>query len=1452
MDTVARSTTGLASSIGCFGATMAHEVESLNSTEDTLKRILSEVLHLRDAQSEMKEHVHAVTQEQIMLSKAVGNIRDDVTGISRTLKILTSGVGGESTAMAHRASRGPDRGDSASVASYHDLVSPGLQSAPDSEHFPEVDIIDNDGGMPHTNNLSGRSTASESEGIGSMEVGEMASVELHLHDCWEPRVVAVPSRYHASSVNVFAKSSHADTDRARARQLVQRRDSRQAAMPKNKIMKTMSWIDRLTLPPSSDFLLYWTVVEGSLLTYDVIMIPVSVFEPVERAFQIAMRYIALVFWTLDMPVCFLKGYIGKQGEVERRFFKVAKHYLTWRDFGMDLLLLFIEYLVFFLWTSVEDRESGSVNVEFFRMLRFTRLLKVQKIRRVIRRMTAQVKSPENLAIIQNSGHLVLLFVMCHFGACGFYVVGDDKREGFWVEDAQLLPEQSDLQERYFTALQWSVAQMGFGQVDVQPVIFQERCYAVFFAMGCFIASALWLANLVASLMRLQVINKEDRENKEALRLYLQERGVSWSLRTRAEKVAQEAAEKKSSARVHEAEVSLLNVMPKTLAFELRAESFVPVLTYHPFFGVYGISNADRHAISAFLKTKDSLLELTVDQDQEVFTEREVGRFMYFLVSGAVVYRYRRNAKDVAPEGWLSEASLWLRWNHVGQAFAKDDSELVLIDAEIFRRIVQGDLPEASKYAKAFHKYVNDKVKDMNDLFPDSTVTRELALGVFEAPKVFELAPCQPQEGTQVDEWNPQERQEWTRIWNSPWTESCLMSSSALIATLTTEMKSDIILIFQTLFPAGLDKARFLFQTETDREYLDLRLTFLKRFFILLAIAGVEYTDTDNGPASRPWPFPLAATLCHGGRITIRLEDVNWCDLLNILLTGSKESGVWRPDNPPAPFYVRHAATHGMNMEMDSKHLQEVRRKGAAALSRGHYGVDLPVGGVGNPTPPHRTGELLVGPAGVPYKLQGHRKEAQFLDAYQHGHLYLRYDDFGKNAVRALIREDNQKAITHLNTFAAALDQESMLDDDDGMRMDSAPTDELGASRTQELHRWSHVSDTLMHGSIGKERKRLIHNFITQRRELKYICHSNGDLECRGFMIRLMLTTNEDGKEKALKHIAAHATVYDDQEAHLGRHVGRGADAGSEGRGSAMMGRAPTGLNGVTIGQEMHKEEAGCITVVCRRDESWLTALTRHLRSVFKLADLAVKQILDGCREEAYLFTGNAVPSFCYRHMEACGSDIKLHYDVILLQSVISMRDARVFKSIMSPRFHTVEENLDLQGFNGQLSQVQGRMTRQWMWADRLQVAPVPDEAQKLKVLVRHVHISSLLIGMESSAPLKEDLFGNEHNMAAQSKTTSAFGKRKWRDYRHLSQTVPAEMGGIRMSITGDVVNVLEQAMEKLDISKPSQMASTVQDRDKVSKERDFFKQLLFSTDAGADAVLRDKLGLARPVLHENM
>ena len=70
-------------------------------------------------------------------------------------------------------------------------------------------------------------------------------------------------------------------------------------------------------------------------------------------------------------------------------------------------------------------------------------------------------------------------------------------------------------------------------------------------------------------------------------------------------------------------------------------------------------------------------------------------------------------------------------------------------------------------------------------------------------------------------------------------------------------------------------------------------------------------------------------------------------------------------------------------------------------SASHFGMDLPVGGLGNPAPVTTTG-LFIGPSGTPYRVSDKRGEhkANYITEIQHGHLYVNVCEHHLPAVAA--------------------------------------------------------------------------------------------------------------------------------------------------------------------------------------------------------------------------------------------------------------------------------------------------------------------------------------------------------------------------------------------------------------------------------------------------------------------
>merc|ERR1740129_542726 len=159
----------------------------------------------------------------------------------------------------------------------------------------------------------------------------------------------------------------------------------------------------------------------------------------------------------------------------------------------------------------------------------------------------------------------------------------------------------------------------------------------------------------------------------------------------------------------------------------------------------------------------------------------------------------------------------------------------------------------------------------------------------------------------------------------------------------------------------------------------------------------------NGTFLQVWPFPLASTMCHGGRVLLQLNGVGWREFLNFLLFGAEDQWQWDEGaRVPAPLYQRLAASHRVRLDPDTSHVQELKVGAAGSLQRCHLGMDIPVGGMANPGPAHKAGSVFVGPTGVPFKRKRRKNEITFLKEYQYGHMYLRWDDFGTRSIPLLL------------------------------------------------------------------------------------------------------------------------------------------------------------------------------------------------------------------------------------------------------------------------------------------------------------------------------------------------------------------------------------------------------------------------------------------------------------------
>jgi len=558
---------------------------------------------------------------------------------------------------------------------------------------------------------------------------------------------------------------------------------------------------------------------------------------------------------------------------------------------------------------------------------------------------------------------------------------------------------------------------------------------------------------------------------------------------------------------------------------------------------------------------------------------------------------------------------------------------------------------------------------------ESTV--RVTLRVLESDQVFDISRCQPSSHMKImgyNEWKPTTGKQWSAVWKSPWRDEDLINWTSLLNTMTTEMKNDVIITYQTLFAQSSRHAPWRPKlSPAEEEAHDLRVLFLKRLFLCLAACKLTFCTEENGTNMRPWPFPLASALAHGNRILVRLDGVHWHDFLNLLLFGDPKAHHWTSEDVPSPFWARWAATHAIGLHPNSR-LYERRLKSGSAFKNvkdgflGHHlGMDLPIGGLGNRAPPCKHGPLFVGSAGVPFRRNAGGVDVKYMEDIQHGHLYLRWDDFGVTTVPVLAAEGSRSStpapladpgVASLEgggrTSRASTASRLSTQMSRGMTQGSVATPSVATPRDKPMtpscygdEEWVQVpairsvedlQAVLSHHGYGEvsrsqEGSVQLHQLLVEDGELALQSNVEGCLRLRGVIIHLVLEQQIDGEHKVLVHRAADAVADpspgEDHEQNWMAEARHGLQRAFSNvpvalqamnlmrservSGQGSQSASPSG-GGAARRSASHRqvEDPRMAAVVRRRHEPWKEAMRRLCQTQLRLGGEATEKILERC------------------------------------------------------------------------------------------------------------------------------------------------------------------------------------------------------------------------------------------------
>jgi len=509
-------------------------------------------------------------------------------------------------------------------------------------------------------------------------------------------------RKATKSMNKFLTSEHLDPDHAKP-------DGEEVVEHTERVV---------LIHPNTPTRGTWDIMSLFLVIYDMGSIPLQFFEPPESSVGQAMEWVTRCFWTTDMVLSFMTGYVTMNGFIEMRVWKVAKRYMrSW--FLLDVAIVGVDWIEVGLKSSQSEGDGGYARLgrasRTFRIIRMVRLLRLVRMKEVFALITERFNSERLIIVADITKLIVVILAVAHFIACSWYGIGvmDEKDEQNWVDQHGY--HRRELGEKYAMSLHWSLSQFAGGMDEVTPKNTPERTFAIVVFVFAFIMASLFVSSLTSSMTQLNIIGSEQSKKLSVLGKYLAQNGITNKLAMRVKRNAQQALVEQQRL-LPENNVSLLGMVSDPLRVEIHLEMYAPHFSIHPFFRAYVeecpmVMRKVCHLASSMLQ---------VSTGDVIFSSGEIPAMpkMYIVCSGLLSY-HRTNGEDyhVSEDFWVAEAALWTTWVHRGLLVCSSDCRLFELDAKKFQDIAsQFEHADFSpiEYAISFVNMLNGE-EEPNDL-----------------------------------------------------------------------------------------------------------------------------------------------------------------------------------------------------------------------------------------------------------------------------------------------------------------------------------------------------------------------------------------------------------------------------------------------------------------------------------------------------------------------------------------------------------------------------------------------------------------------------------------------------------------------------------------------------------------------------------------------------------------
>jgi hypothetical protein len=473
----------------------------------------------------------------------------------------------------------------------------------------------------------------------------------------------------------------------------------------------------LVMNPSSRARLIWEVLGIPLLTYDLALIPMQVFEIPPNSVTKGISSASMMYWTLDLLASFFVGYHTSDSKLVMDWAKICKRYLRF-TFWLDLFIVAIDWLLL----AVASMEASGLEamgiarigklLRVLRVFRVLRLLRLRKLRHLLQCLQDRIDS-EYLSIVLNiCKNMTCIIVASHFVACLWFLVGKQEYSGYssWVE-VYNLKDGIAWEYKYLTSLHWAICQFTPGSMNVQPQNVVERIFSILMLLCSLLVFSMFVSSLTNSMRTLQNLSSKDAHQLWLLRKFFRQNEVSRDLARRIMRYVNLVLLPQQE-RVQQKDVEMLTQLSSHLRVELSTELHMPSLTIHPFFDWFSKKSLPVMRQLCCLASKRTSLS----RGDVLFGAGQRASEMFFPVAGQLAYTPQREGcqETLLSKGqWCCEAVLWCPWVYHGTLRAKIECELISLEAEKFRKVVTEHfihLCFAQTYGLAFVQCLNDAAK----------------------------------------------------------------------------------------------------------------------------------------------------------------------------------------------------------------------------------------------------------------------------------------------------------------------------------------------------------------------------------------------------------------------------------------------------------------------------------------------------------------------------------------------------------------------------------------------------------------------------------------------------------------------------------------------------------------------------------------------------------------------